>query len=332
MGMQNKVKYIVLIIMSIVVLGGCAEKAQVPEYTIDSRVNYFITVPDNKENWFGLSFYRLFNGEDDYSEILETYNNEFTVGEDAVLVGDNVELLNGATIRVTQIDFEKSENYCHNLAVLYNRKSGSEDKNAGKLKKLEDKIEVYVDKYSANAKILGMSINYLGNITDNVRIEQLQIPSLNITYDFDNFEIDTINVPEGIVVNEEIAIDHKMTGGLNAGAAAGGSGTKFIEGKALKGIKSLNVSSANRYYYMADESLERSFKEGDEINLEYNYYIDENLIDCEQSDALAASMITKIVTADGAEIWEFEYPASVVTGPFLLKALVFKELANDEVE
>ncbi|MBQ9701294.1 MAG: hypothetical protein IJV71_11830 [Lachnospiraceae bacterium] len=330
--MRDRWKYILLILIGIFILSGCAKKEDVPEYTIDSRVNYFITVPYNEENWFSLSFYRLFNGNDDYSEVLDAYNNTFNVGEDAVLIGDNVEALNGATIRVTQMDFEQGETFCHNLAFLYNKKYGIVDTDLDNLEELESKVEDCVYKYSANAKILGMSISYLGNITDNVRIEQLQIPSLNITYDFQNFEIDTIKVPEGIVVNEEIAIDHKIAGGVFAGATAGGSGTKFIEGKALTGIKSLIVSSANHYYYMADESLERSFKEGDEINLEYNYYINENLIDCEQSDALAASMITKIMTENGVEIWEFEHQASVVTGSFLLKTLVFEELADLAIE
>ena len=43
-------------------------------------------------------------------------------------------------------------------------------------------------------------------------------------------------------------------------------------------------------------------------------------------------MITKIMTENGVEIWEFEHQASVVTGSFLLKTLVFEELADLAIE
>jgi len=321
---------IIIIGLIFLILGGCG-RDKAPEYVVDSKTNYHITVPYNEKDWFSVSVYRIYNGEEDYSTKLKA-KDKFTVGTDAVLTGENMDVLNGMEVVVSQMDFVEPEDYLDNLAHLYGQEYGELDEDGEVNTSIKSKLRKNIDKYSKNAKVLCIIVSYWGELTENVKIEQLSIPELNLTFDFDSFEIETIEVPDGVQVSEEGIIDYySAQSGFFMTIGRSGSAYKPILGKALTDIKSLTVESANYDCIMVEET-EYSFRENEEIQVDFSYLYNDSYIDWENSDGVVASLITKIVTEDGREVWEFHQQPSYVAPEYLLQEMIFEEIAASEVK
>ncbi len=90
------------------------------DFEINAKVSYEFAVPVNEKVYFELPIYRVSTTEYDIAQ-----SNEYTVGEDVFLYGENVESLNGAKLTVIQKEFseavDQNQNYYQELVNQRNK-------------------------------------------------------------------------------------------------------------------------------------------------------------------------------------------------------------------
>lgn len=346
---MKKIFAIMLICMSML-LAGCkgSNADNDKEIVINSRVNCTITVPKSDENrkmevFWQASFYQTYVNKEMY-QALDGRELTYTVGDNAELTGDNVELLNGASVYITQCDMKELiyDNYYNDLANTYYQiyMGGNEPVDSELQEEITDIASKYVDK----AKVVVANLVVSGCFDKDVKVEELYIPELGFTFPMDNLSIETIEIPDDVEVSYiDDVIELNSGGGMFADSHIAKYNFYPIDGTALADISKISVESANtccevinaenhKKYEQADalsmpiytKQKETDYKKDSAINLEYYYAFADKLV--ENSDTTMASLIVKTEQADGRQVWSFEYQPSVIRGEFLLLDIVDEEM------
>lgn len=346
---MKKIIAFILICMSML-LAGCRDSNVDAdrEIVINSRVNCTITVPKSDENrkmevFWQESFYQTYVNKEMY-QILDGREFTYTVGEDAELTGDNVELLHGATINISQYDMNELiyDNYYSDLANTYYQgyMGGNEPVDS----ELQEKITNIASKYVDKTKVVVANLVVDGCFDKDVKVESLYIPELDFEFPMDKLLIETVEVPDDVEVSyiDEV-IELNSGGGMFADSHIAKYNFYPIDGIALADISKISVESANtccevinadnhKRYEEADalsvsiytKQKETDYKKDSAVELEYYYAFVDKLV--ENSDTTIASLIVKTELADGRQVWSFEYQPSVIRGEFLLLDIVDEEM------
>lgn len=325
-------------------LFGCGCSSELNNIYITSDVNCHITAPcSNSENTysieFNVPFYILYSGDDIYSELL-TINNTFHIGENAILNGKNVELLKGGIVSVSQSNLTDytNDDYYETLACSYGVfYLGLTEENAYN-EDLINNVTDLIKCYEKNTYILTINIGYYGAITDDITVDTLSIPELNLNYKFNSFYVDTIDVPENITFDDGTnIIDYTSAQGSLSCTKIGELGYMFIDGNTLSNINSISVESANDECNVITEEnkfdfqcLEETcgslyieqnlhnFNKGDVLSLEFDFVINQERAKPLDEDIMIISLITKTIDMDGNEYWKFVYVPYVCSGEYLM--------------
>ncbi len=346
---MKKTLAFVLICMCML-LAGCkdSDSKEDREIVINSRVNCTVTVPKSDENrkmevFWQTSFYQTYINKELYP-VLDDRNFTYTVGEDAELTGDNVELLNGATINISQYDMSElvDEYYYYRLADAYYQgyMGGNEPVNS----EVQDKITDIVSKYVDKAKVVSVNFVVDSCFDRDVKVESLYIPELDFEFLMDNLRIETVEIPNDVKVSyiDEV-VDSASWGGMFADSHIAKYNFYPIMGTVVANIGKISVESANtccevitaenhKRYEQTDvlyapiytKQKESDYKKDSTIELEYYYAFADKLV--ENSDTTIASLIVKTELSDGGQIWCFVYPQSIIQGEFLLLDIVDEEM------
>ncbi len=330
-------------------LAGCRESDTKTdrEIVINSKVNCTITVPKSDENrdievFWQTMFYQTYVNKDMYPA-LDDIQLEYTVGENAELTGENVDLLNGAIVYITQTDMSElaDEYYYSRLANAYYQgyMGGTELVDSALLEKITDIVEQYVD----NAKVVSVHLVVDACFDKNVRVESLHIPELGFDFRMDNLSIETIEIPDDVEISDEI-IDLASFDRIYADSHIAKYNYISIDGTATEDIKTISVESANScceviteenhtryeeedvlYGSIYTKQKETDYKKDSTVALEYTYAFENGLVD--NSDTTMASLIVKTDLADGRQVWSFVYQPSFVQGEYL-----FLDVVDEEIE
>lgn len=340
-----------ILICICIMLAGCNNKdndtSSGKELVINSKVNCTITVPKSDENreievLWQVSFYQTYANKEMY-QALDDRVFTYTVGEDAELIGENVELLNGAIVYISQFNMSElaDEYYYSNLANAYYQvyMGGNEPVDS----KLQEEIKDIVAKYVDNTKVVSANLVVGGTFEKDVKVESLYIPELEFNFPIENLSIETVEIPDDVEISDEI-IDSSSGGGMYADSHIAKYNFLPINGTAMEDINRISVESANSYCEVLTEEnykkyeetdviygsiytkqKETDYKKGSNIGLEYTYAFEDSIVD--NSDTTIASLIVKTELADGRQVWSFVYQPSVILGEYL-----FLDVVDEEIE
>lgn len=350
--MNKRKKISLFMLIAIALLTGCSTGAY--NYTeikekyncIDSVVDYSIHVPKSTEQneykvFFNAPFYRVCIGDDnDMETLLE--RDSYEIGEEVQLIGENVEMLNGTdvTIHATRLkDCINYDDYCFRMAYYY----GIQNLNKGYEEAVDDDVLGSFRKIISNINddyiLITVNINFNGCIYDNIKIENIDIPSLGFQFDFGNFSISTFDFADGDIEDSDNAvIDYSEgLGGIFADAALSNIGYVEIAGDVKKDIESISVKSlddavtvitADNYsmytelmdtYGILYEKHPEGLEKGSAISEKYSYVC--NDIE-DQADAKMSNILVRYSLKDGRVFNKFVYQPRVVDGPYLLSKVV----------
>lgn len=350
--MNKRKKISLFMLIAIVLLTGCSTGGY--NYTeikekyncIDSVVDYSIHVPKStKQNeykvFFNAPFYRVCIGDDNDMEML-LERDSYEIGEEVQLIGENVEMLNGTevTIHATRLkDCINYDDYCFRMAYYY----GIQNLNKGYEEAVDDEVLRSFRKIISNINddyiLITVNINFNGCIYDNIKIENIDIPSLGFQFDFRNFLISTFDFADGDIEDSDNAvIDYSAgLGGIFADAALSNIGYVEIAGDVKKDIESISVKSlddavtvitADNYsmytelmdtYGILYEKHPERLEKGSAISEEYSYVC--NDIE-DEADAKMSNILVRYSLKDGTVFNKFVYQPRVVDGPYLLSKVV----------
>lgn len=329
-------------------LAGCA-KAAPADFLIDSK-NYFeIGVPYNSKVWFQAPWYRISGHA--YITDQSMINHTYTVGEDAELMGVNVDQLQGASISVHEYDLNEyaSAGYYKNIALQFYLLQGvTPERNlAGDVRSRDvAKVRNALKGYVANAKILSCNLSFDGAITKDIQIDSLRIASLGYEVSFDSFHITPLAIPEDRT--DTIYSDYVSGGwgGTLAGPSMSQSGYCFVEGTAKTAIRDIRVEAVNDsciivskdnytdYTAYCDSFSEYTvngqktgpFKKNDQIYLEYDYlYLGKTPEEFKQYDSMVACLRYIVTLEDGTELNSYVYQTTIRDPEYGLVHLLLNE-------
>ena len=168
---------------------------------------------------------------------------------------------------------------------------------------------------------------------------------MNFKFDFENFKVHVCNFPENAEIDTGKVVEYDAAGGLFAGRGISKTGWTEIRGTVREELKAIEVLSLNELCTVIDEknyaeyenyeteygpldvwSTMADCKKGEKLEI-LSTYIFDGIEDLEEYDAVAASLLSKCVMADGREVWYLIYQPSVVEGKYVL-ASRYKELVE----
>jgi hypothetical protein len=333
--MKKKILLIVIVLMSLFSFNGCA--ANINDFVVNAKTYFDIGVPNNSKIFFQAPWFRISATDYNKSNLLA---GTFTVGDNVKLSGENVSQLDGAKINLTQFDLKDIGNSEYYKALLM-----EEDYmfNTNKYRIIdnqfvypdEDEIkqtERLLEPYVTTAKILACNFVFYGSIDKPIRVDSIEISSLNFKFDFNTFKITPYDLPEDQTIEVNSVIDSYNGGGLLAGPSLSEAGYYFIEGKAKENIKEITnmslinscqvVNKDNHGEYEEYENKHNTslyieqkttnFQKGDEINIEFNYLFEG--IDPEEFkkyDSTMASIANVFILDDGSKLYNYIYQPSM---------------------
>ena len=329
-------------------LTGCAKPASA-DFLIDSK-NYFeIGVPNGSEVLFQAPWYRI--STQDYMDDPDIISKDFTVGQDAELIGTNVDQLNGARISVDEKDLSEyvGTGYYKNIALQFYLLQGvTPERNlAGDVRSRDvAKVRNALKGYVANAKILSFNLSFDGEITKEVRVDSIEIPSIHYQAAFDSFHVTPLAIPEDrtdTIYSEYVS---GGWGGTLVGPSMSQSGYCFVEGTAKTDIRDIHVEAVNDsciivnkdnytdYTAYSDGFSEYTvngqktgpFNKNDQIYLEYDYlYLGKTPEEFKQYDSLVACLRYIVTLEDGTELNSYTYQTSIREPEYALVHLLLNE-------
>lgn len=339
-----------IIIVSFICLSlfnvGCATSYN-EDYSIDAKPYFNIEVPKDSKIFFQLPWYRV--SAVDYTKNGKLKDN-YIVGDNVKLRGQNVDQLNGAKIYIVQSNLKDniSDNYYKSLLL-------EEDYmfDTGNYKVVNDEF-VYPNQdeineakrimgpYVATAKILSFNLVFYDIITEPVRVDSMSIDSLGYNFNFDTFNINPTHLPAD--QSEEIndIITEFNAGGLLAGPSLTTDGYYFIQGTANTEIKEITNKSLNSTCEVVNEENVSDYEDfekqngilfidqkttdlekGDEINLEFNYmYEGIDTKEFRKYDSAVASIANIITLDDGTQYYNYIYQPSLRSAEYNLVHLL----------
>jgi hypothetical protein len=343
--MKKRTVLILAVLMILSSLIGCAKPAP-KDFLIDSK-NYFeIGVPYNSKVWFQAPWYRV--STQDYLEDSGFNARMFTVGQDAELIGTNVDQLNGATITVSERNLKDQINayYYRDVFLELNHLQGTKPtRNQEGNLRLQDIAKVWyaLNGCAQKAKVLSFNLGFYGEITKDVQIDSIRINSIHYQAAFQSFHITSLAIPDnqsGLIYEQ---LDSGSFGGVNLYSSMSQAGYCFLEGVAKAAIRDIQVEGINDscivldktnysdFVKYSDNFFEQTingrdsgpFAKGDEINLKYDYvYLGKAPEEFKQYDSAIASLRYIVTLEDGTELNSYTYQSSVRAPEYVLVRLL----------
>lgn len=310
---------LVLLISCVVVFCFTGCSGTVKNYQKDSVVQYSLTIPetDTEKSMkfsFSLPLFKICSKEFIAADI----NEEYVVGDTAIIYGDNVEQLDGMSLYIIQDKLsnvvEDKASFYQELKEVYNWKNETDIKN----KDVEESLKPYLD----SCYLVSCNMCFDGHIDKNVKVESIEIPDLGYRFNLDEFRLNLcdINIKD-IKLDDGQLIDYTSYNGCFVDSKMHNMGFFNLEGDALVDIDDIQLISLNgeckvTYSEAVDytDQFKLSAKKGDSIE-EQLYYRFENL--SPDTDATVASLVLQ--TRKGSQTyWRLRYQPTYIDGKFLL--------------
>lgn len=351
--MKKHMTVLLLCTAMVISVTGCGTSTGEVEQEYFSRVNYTYNIPckEGESNEFHISapFYKVYMGDDRYSDILGNDTLEYKIGIDVNLIGKNTEKIEGGSVDVAQFklsDLVDKGAYVNELTRLEHTVYGIwNEENAFDT----EKIRSIVNGFYSDTYVMSFTMSCEGQIDDDIEISKMEIKELGLEYSFDNFKLCSYKVPKDVILepsldDDEMPISHNVGfDGMITCTELSGPYSCFMEGTANEDISKLTVQSildgcevinednykkyeeySKEYVGLYKEQKEENYKKGEKIDLSYDYIFDKE--ETEGYDAVMANLLLKIETAAGREVWCFGEQLSIVTGEYLLFPMVHEEL------
>lgn len=362
---------IIAVLLTSFIMTSCSKPVTKEDIKIDkcfdTRMNCQIYVPLSTEDKkypcdINIPFSRFYTGEGDYLDILND-NTLLTVGEDVILKGENIALLDGAEFHIycdkTATWFEeKKEEFAELLSEEYIKAYESEAEPGADFDSELKAASKLINEYYESGYVCEMSIAFQGEITSDITIEGMSVPELGFERDFEKVSIKTFTVPEDVIWEKSLGEDegpiaHKEWSigeenpWISYDAFPVQMGKAFIDGRAREYINSigisplsdgciiineanyqnyLNLPNVNESVYVYSEQKEENFAVADEILLRYNYVYDKETM--RDFDCIISTLLVKTETGKGEQIWKTGDVGCGEEGIYLILPMIREELQN----
>lgn len=354
---MRKIISVILMVGILMSLFGCGTGKD-DAVDIQSDVDVRITVPKSEDNkypvFIQIPFFRLYSLKDQYSDVL-SIKSEFEIGTDVMLEGINTDVLRGATLSINQYDFKDviDDNYYNVLTRYYGAYYLGLDEKSEVGEELLESVKSALKPHVGNTKVLSFLLSYYGGISEDVRIESLYVSELDLKFTFDNFAIETFEIPENVTFGDGTEfIDGSIVSGIQVGPSIEkNAGYACVTGEVLTDISNIALESLNNvcvivdekenerlkqegylYDFYKEQKLE-NLKKGENIDLEFGYILQENQDELLSKDTIVLSLETKIHDSNGDEYSIFKYqPYSVDSAYLMLKYLNAKEVGVNNIK
>ncbi|MBQ6288549.1 MAG: hypothetical protein IJK71_04830 [Clostridia bacterium] len=311
------------------------------EFYYQAQSSYKITVPFSETEQFpffvDVPITIIYAGEDKYSDLLYA-KSDYTIGNDVILHGENIEMLTGNKIQVSQqklSDYNLDDHYYDVLTAKYcEQELHNVDKKT--LHDNKNKIRQWISSYADKSYILMIDMYIYKGVTEDIRIDSMDLPELNISLRFDDMAIETMDIPNDVIVdNMESVIDFTSANGILKCNTICKSGFTFIDGDAIVGLKQICMESANdvsvvvnadNYAEYAEllgnegyeEQKKTNIQPGESFSLCFEYILSEKEEELYDKDSILMSYIVKAVDDKGQEHWTFGYNAYMLDPAYLI--------------
>jgi hypothetical protein len=268
---------------------GCPSSAG-KSFDVNSKVYFSYTVPANDPHTsLQPMFFKISNLDIDIDG-----DEDFIIGTDVILAGENTDQLIGGSISVVKRRFrefiEVTDNYYSALLSLENsrynmdRKSPNEDAASYPDKEDIANARKLLKPYISNAYAYAFTFlcDDENGISKSVVVDSMRFKDYDISFDFDYFKIEiNRNISENQIDEVQMLIDGGLIssgvlGGGGAGEAA--SAVAVLEGTAIEGIASIEVFPLNDSIVFATKDNREFFREY-EKNVDYVYYRSQKMAD-----------------------------------------------------
>ncbi|MBR6528722.1 MAG: hypothetical protein IKT62_01665 [Firmicutes bacterium] len=324
-----KIKQLGITMLSLILclglFAGCSKEPGVieTEYDLATNIVYYAPVQDGKgidEYGFEATFYKFCLGDPVYADRMDGHVFYYA-GDDAVLTGTNVEALDGASIEIGYYDYDKvwddKEDYKAMREADFRTMFKDEYSNDAEL---EDAVKAATDlamEYYPKTQCLRANLVFKGPLTENVKIEKIEIPSIDFAIEIDSFEVKTFELPEDVIpcFNE---VSQNLPATLN-GYGIGGTPyytegyntavmlsdeSDIVRGIANTEIIGIEAVPLTEFLHISGKNGDTHFKKGEEFLLNYKYGFDDEAI--EGVASVCGSVVLKVKTIDDKEYWYFD--------------------------
>ncbi len=336
---NSKRTIVVGIIVAVVMIGlswWVIARKNLKNLSIDSNVNYSVFVPTEKSGTdicISLPFYRLCSKDNILEGIKDT---GYTVGDDAFLEGRNVDTLNGMQVSVTQKKLsdciDNNEEYKKQILQMVKKSYGAH----AITEENKEKAESYIDKCIDSTYVISIFMTYDNKIASDVEVKKLSIPSINLTYDVNKFNICMVKNHQFTEAECDKLFDFSVTNGSLSNSILSKAGYYDFEGKTKKNLKSVQLYSLNdgikilNENELSEKNISVSGEADSSPRLEdvsknksvesYMYYW--YTADTKSIDAYVSSLLLSIEGNDGQKASKLIYQPSFVDGEYYVaKAL-----------
>jgi hypothetical protein len=197
------------------------------------------------------NFYRILL-RDDVPDKLRSPDDDYVVGEDVILEGENTELLSeNSEVSITVNEFSDfididNDDYYRQLLLeedisyglnKYNYSDLSISGPSEKEIKLAKKV---IRPYIKKAVFFGIAFITNAKLTDKIEITKITIPGINFEYSFDSFVLNNVDLPKQTELFDEY-VDSQPGFGMWSGQGSPRRMITQITGTVLKPIQKINV-------------------------------------------------------------------------------------------
>lgn len=309
-------------------------KVSVPKTKTGESERFFISLPFNiicsKDHCVDVEYGNVDNyafwDEDSKYNSDELNESNVVNGIDVVLKGENVEQLNSLTVSLVQTklaDSNTGENYYYeNLKSSYDAVNNC-NVDISKIKKA---AKPYMD----NCYLISGMINFGGRVKDDVRIDNISIPGIGLSCDFQSFEIDLVDAGTDIVLDDDDVIEYDSVGsGCFTDSIMHELNYYEVSGVAKQNVADMDLISLNDkatvIYSDPEESKKdshtTSLKKEQEIQEDWYYKFNNLSSDC---DSTVASLAFRTMTEDGVQHWFLAYQPTYIDGTDMLSRIINK--------
>ncbi|HAL73802.1 MAG TPA: hypothetical protein DCM45_01765 [Clostridiales bacterium] len=325
-----------LFILHSMLLCGCliTEKPFLHPINIDARVTFNLAVPYNQDSSIQLNWYRITSIDTDLNEL---ENSQGFVGNQVKLHGEHVNQLNGASVTITKQKLSELVNETFYRTILLEEKyiygvnqndSANQAYSNPSVSELKT-VKKILSEYVKDCYVLNFNFSYSGRISENIRIEGIEIEQIDYACQFNQFNIISTHLPAFSTKKLEDVFEASNLGGTLLGPSLSNCGFYFVEGKAKQRIKEIKCISLTdvcqiigkdnyqEYEKMCESKFNvkqklTDFVDGEMINIEFDYVFDNfDNTKFKTFDVSIASLATVFVLPDNQQVYSFLYQTSM---------------------
>ena len=325
MKFRRMISLLLCMIVCAGILTGCDKDPGVieTEYDLKTNIVYYAPVKDGKgieDYGFEATFYKFYLGDPVYADRMDG-NVFYYAGEDAILTGTNVDALDGASIELHYYNYrdtwDSREDYRkmreENFYEMYKDTYSSKAELDEAVKKATDLAMEYYPK----AQSVMVNLVFKGPLAKDVKIEKIEVPSIDFAIEIDSFEVKTFELPENVVpcfngVGEKLPVTLKEYGvggtpyyaeGYNAPVMLSEE-SDVTRGVANREITRIEAVSLTDFLHVEGKNSNTHFLKGEEFLLKFDYGFDEEAI--ENVASVCGSVVLKVKATGDKEYWYFD--------------------------